>query len=193
MSGERTAVRVYGALLGLYPSRFRAEYGADMVQLVRDQCSDEPSWRVCGRAVVDLAITIPTQHLEAHVNRNPDQLVPLFCTAVAGSGALLAIVGGTNAAMLIIGLCIALVAGAMAAVAWRRSGPLREMAATAGWWKFLVAGPCIIVAVIVAAGLGVDAWFAGMACVFAAFVLTGIGLVLGLARLTHRHSPSPTT
>jgi len=112
---------------------------------------------------------------------------------VAGAGLLLAIVGGTNAAMLIIGLSIFVAAGVMAAVAWRRSGPLRGTVATGGWWKFLVAGPCIVVSVIVAAGLGVDAWFVGIACVFAAFVLTGIGLVLGLVRLTHRHPTSPNT
>jgi hypothetical protein len=193
VSGERTAVRAYGALLGLYPSQFRAEYGADMVQLVRDQCDDEPPWRVCGRAVIDLAITLPTQHLEAHMKRNPDHLVPLFYAGVAGGGVLLAILGGTNAAMLIIGLSIFVAAGVMAALAWRRSGPLRGMAATGGWWKFVAAGPCIVVSVIIAAGLGVDAWFVAITCVFAAFVLTGIGLVLGLVRLTHRRATSPNT
>lgn len=193
MSGEPTPVRLYGALVALYPSRFRAEYGADMVQLVRDQCNDEPTWRVCGRAVLDLTIAIPTQHMEAHMNRNPDHLVPLLYTAVAAAGVLLAIIGGTNTSMLIIGLCITLVAGAMSAVAWRRSGPIRASETTGGWWKFVVAGPCIVAAVIVAAELGVEAWFVGVACVFAAFVLTGIGLVLGLARLAHRHSPTLDT
>ncbi len=161
-----------------------------MVQLVRDQCSDEPPWRVCGRAALDLAITIPTQHMEAHMSRNPDHLVPLVYTAVAGGGVLLAVVGGSNTSMLIVGLCIAVAAGAMAAVAWRRSGPVRASVATEGWWKFLLAGPCIIISVIVAAEQGVEAWTVGLACVFSAFVLTGAGLVLGLTRLVNRRTPS---
>ena len=187
------AVRIYSALVGLYPRQFRDDYGADMVQLFGDQCLDEPAWRVCGRAAVDLAITIPTQQLEARMNRIPNQVVPVFYAAVAATGALAALVGGTSIAMLIVGTCIAVAAGAMAAAAWRRTRPLHGRIATAGWWKFVVAGPCIVVAVIVAAGVGVDAWFLGVLSVFAAFVLTGIGLLLGLARLANRRSPSLPT
>jgi hypothetical protein len=187
------AVRAYGTLVHLYPRPFRDQYGADMVQLVRDQSADEPSWRVCGRAVIDLLITIPTQQLEAHMNRTPNHLVPLLYTAVAAAGALVAIVGGTNVTALIVGACIAVVAGTMAAIAWRRASPLRETIPNGGWWKLVVAGPCIIVAVIVAAGLGVEAWFVGMALVFVAFVLTGTGLLLGLVRLANRRSPTLPT
>ena len=186
-------VRVYGTLLGLYPRDFRDDYGADMVQLVRDQCADEPAWRVCGRAAIDLAITIPTQQMEARMNRTPTHLVPLLYTAFATAGALLAIVGGTNVAALILGACIAVASGAMAAIAWRRSGPLRGTSTNAGWWKLVIAGPCIVAAVIIAAGLGVEAWFVGVVAVFLAFVLTGVGLLLGIARLVSRRSPTLPT
>jgi len=152
------AVRVYGTLVGLYPREFRDDYGADMVQLVRDQFSDEPAWRVCGRAAIDLAITIPTQQMEARMNRAPSHFVPLIYTAAAAAGALFAIVGGTNVTMLVIGACIAVACGTMAGIAWRRSGPLHATTANNGWWKFVIAGPCIIAGVIVAAGLGVEAW-----------------------------------
>jgi hypothetical protein len=40
--GDRATVRVYRSLLRLYPREFRDEYGADMLQLLRDQSSDEP-------------------------------------------------------------------------------------------------------------------------------------------------------
>ncbi len=193
MIGERGVVRVYRALVGLYPRQFRNEYGADMVQLMRDQCSDEPAWRVCGRAVVDLAITIPFQQLEARMNRTPNHLVPLVYGALAAAGVLLAVVSGTNVTMLIIGACIAVVSGAMAAIAWRRTGPIGGTVSTGGWWKLVVAGPCIIVGVIVAAGLGVEAWFLGVILVFGAFVVTGVGLVLGLVRLSNRHSRTLST
>lgn len=190
MSGERAVVRLYGALVHLYPRGFRAEYGGDMVQLARDQCSEEPAWRVCGRALLDLAITLPSQHMEAHMNRPPDHLVPLVYTAVAAGGLLLALAGGTSVAMLVAGLAIAVVAGAMAVVAWRRSGPMRANVASGNWWKFLLAGPCIVLLVIAGAGLGIEEWLLMMASIFTAFVLTSIGVVLGVARLIQRRSPS---
>lgn len=49
----------------------------------------------------------------------------------------------------------------------------------------MLASPCIIVAFIVASGLGVDAWLVGM---FVALVVTGTGVLLGIARLAKRHS-----
>ena len=48
--------------------------------------------------------------------------------------------------------------------------------------------PIIIAAVIIAAGLGVDAWFVGVIFVLLAFVLTTVGLLLGLVRITQRRS-----
>ena len=74
VSGDHVVVRAYRALLRLYPSRLRAEYGPDMVQLVRDQCADEPAWRVGGRIVVDVALTLPAQHLETHMSRSPNPI-----------------------------------------------------------------------------------------------------------------------
>lgn len=64
MNDDRPAVRVYRGLLSLYPREFRDEYGADMVQLLRDQYAAEPAWQVCACAALDLVITIPTQQLE---------------------------------------------------------------------------------------------------------------------------------
>ena len=175
------------------PATFRDEYGADMVQLLRDQCTDDPAWRVGVRAVVDLAITIPTQHMEAHMNRPSTHLVPLLYTALAVGGLLFAILGGTNTTIVAIGVCIAIVAGTIAAITWRRSGPIGGRISTDGWWKLVLAGPCIIVAVIVAAGLGVEAWELGMLAVFVAFVITGTGLLLGVAHLAKRHSRAVPT
>lgn len=182
------AARLYGVLVRLYPRRFRDEYGADMVQLIRDQCADEPTWRVCARAATDLAITIPVQHMETHMNRTPNHLVPLLYTAIAAAGVLLAISGGTNVAMLLIGACIAAVAGAMAVIAWRRARPIGGTISTGGWWKFVLAGPCIVVVVIGASRLGVNAWFLGVLAILVAFVLTSTGVLLGLVRLTNRTS-----
>jgi len=193
MNGDRLAVRVYRVLLHLYPREFRDEYGADMVRLVRDQSAVEPAWRVAARATVDLAITIPAQHLEVHMNRPSNHLVPLLYTALACAGLLFAAVGGSNAAVVAVGLMIAAVAGATAAIAWRRAAPIRGSVSTRGWWKLVLAGPVIIAAVLVAAGLGVDAWTVGMLAVLVAFVVTGLGLLLGIVRLLGRGSRAMPT
>jgi hypothetical protein len=188
------AIRTYGALLRLYPRRFRDQYGADMVLLMREQRAQESASRVFARSMVDLAISIPTQHLEARMHRAPNPIVPLVYVTAAIAGLLVAILGGTNGATLVLGLGLAVVAGTVATQAWRRSRPVGEARdVTAAWWKFLVAGPCLAALVIVASGVGVQAWYLGMVVVLAAFVSTATGLVLGLAHLfTHRLRGTPT-
>ena len=188
MKGDGAAIRTYGALLRLYPRRFRDQYGADMVLLMREQCTEESASRVFVRSMVDLAISIPTQHLEARMRKAPSPLVPLAYAIAAVAGLLLAILGGTNPAMLVLGLTLAVVAGAIATTAWRRSRPVgNTRAVTATWWKFLVTGPCLAAFVIIASGVGVEAWYLGMVVVLAAFVSTATGLVLGLAHLFAHH------
>lgn len=126
------------------------------------------------------------------MNRNPNPIVPLRYTAVAASGMLVAIVGGTNTTTLILGACIALAARAMALIGWRRATPPGPTRAAGHWWKLLAAGPCLVIAVI-GAGLGIDAWFVGVTVVLTAFVLTSTGLLLGVLNLTSRRSRSAPT
>ena len=102
----------------------------------------------------------------------------------------MAIVGGTNAGAFIVGLLLAFAAGVMALISWRRVLPLRDTDATRHWWAFILAGPVLIGAVIAAAGLGVEAWFLGIACVLTAFALTAIGLALAVIRLVTTRTPS---
>ena len=186
-------LRVYAALLALYPRAFRDQYRDDLVQLARDACRDDAPWRVACRVLVDLAISIPTQHLEARMHRNSSPIVPVLYAAVSASGIVLALVGGTNVGLLIVGLVVAAIGGTLAIIARRRSAPVGGSVPTTHWWKFVAAGPVIAGGVVAAAGLGVEAWFVGMFLVGLAFVLTGIGLVLGLARLTaHRLSTRPS-
>lgn len=192
-NADKGFLRAYGALVALYPREFRDEYGADMVLLARDACRDDPPWRVACRVLVDLAISIPTQHLERHMHRSPSPLIPLIYTAVSGAGIVLALTGGTNAVLLIVGLVVAAIAGTVAVISWRRAAPIDGSVRTTHWWKFVAAGPVIIGGVIVAAGLGVEAWFVGMFFVFLALILTGVGLLLGLARLATRRPPALPT
>jgi hypothetical protein len=193
VNGDRAAVRAYRAVTRLYPRRFRSDYGTDMVSLFRDQCRDEPAWRVLTRAAIDLAVTIPTQHLEATMHRTPNPAVPLIYLTVAVAGLLLAILGGSNATTAIVGLAIALGAGTIGVIAWRRAMPVRDTGLTGHWWQFLVAGPGLVAIVIVAAGLGIEAWSLGIVTVLAGIVATAIGVVLGISHLyTHRIRRIPT-
>jgi hypothetical protein len=78
MSRHQRTLGAYRLAVRLYPKRFREEYGPDLVGLVTDQLREEPTWRVLGRTTVDLALTVPTRHLEAHMSRSATTLVPLM-------------------------------------------------------------------------------------------------------------------
>jgi hypothetical protein len=184
--------RIYGSLLVLYPRGFRDAYGPDMVQLFEDQCRDEPTWRVCARSFLDLAITVPAQHLEFHMHLSPASVVSTIYLTIAFAGVAVAAVGGTNRMSLVMGLVIAVGAGFVGILARRGAAPTGRGSVRARWWKFLVAGPVLIGAVILAAGLGVEAWFLGIATVLMAIALFMTGLVLAVARLAERRSGLPT-
>jgi len=57
---------------------------------------------------------------------------------------------------------------------------------TRTWWKFLMAGPMLIVTVIVGSRVGLDAWFIGFFAVILGFLSVAVGLVLGLGHLVAR-------
>lgn len=186
------AIGVYRTLLRLYPRRFRDEYGPDMALLFADQLRDEPAARVWVRGMVDLAITVPTRHLEAHMNRPPTPVAPLLFVVVSLTGVCIAVIGGSSLGMLAVGLSVAAVAAALAAAAWRHTRPVAvARPATAHWWKFLTGGAGILVAVIVlttATGEVDDSmWWPMVITVVGALLLLGTGVVLGVARLTGNH------
>jgi hypothetical protein len=185
------AERAYTALIALYPRRFREAYRADLVDLFRDQCQDEPRWRVYLRTILDLALTVPHQHLEAHMNRNPTPALLLASTTVGFAGLGVMVLGGTNAAALVVGAVIAIAGFGLTAATWRQQSRVREPGLASQWWKFVVSGPVLIGLVIVGSGLGVEAWFVGLAVVLAAIVCVALGLVLGVVHVVGRRHPTP--
>jgi hypothetical protein len=187
VNGGRSTIRVYRALIRLYPRRFRDEYGADMVQLIREQCRDESTVRVLARAVMDAAISIPAQHVEARMRTAPNRLVPLVYVTAAVAGLLVATLGGSDPATLVLGLGLAAIAGMIGVVSWRRTAPQSDaQPVTASWWKFVLAGPCLVALVVGGAGAGVDAWYLGMVTVLAGVISAAVGVVLALAHLFGR-------
>ena len=186
--------RVYRALFSLYPRQFRQEYGPDMALLFEDQLRDEPAARVWVRAVIDLAITVPTQHLEAHMNRPPNPAIPAVFTALSVAGIFLTMVSGVRGGMTGIGLAIALIFGALAVAAWRRTRAVTGPGLAEHWWKFVAVGGGVFTATVVLINvfddLG-DGWWLPMMITFAASIMVGLtGLILGIARLGSRRPPA---
>jgi hypothetical protein len=126
------------------------------------------------------------------MHKDPTPVATLGYLTVALAGLVVAVGGGTTPLALMIGTLIAVAGGVLAVLTWRRAAPFRGSTLTAQWWKFIVAGPLLVGAVIVASGLGVDAWFLGIATVFIAIGSVATGLALAVANVLARHTPTPT-
>lgn len=77
--------RIYGALLTAYPKEFRLEYGADMVQLFKDQCRDELrsggvlAWiALWFRTLVELVSTTRRERDRSRIRKVSDKREPVF-------------------------------------------------------------------------------------------------------------------
>lgn len=182
------AVGIYRALVSLYPRRFREEYGRDMALLFETQLRNEHAGRVWARALVDLAINVPAQHLEARMHRSPNVVVPVVFAAVAVAGLVLTIVGGTNLGTAAFGLAIAAVSGVLALTSWRRTRAVTAARpANAHWWKLVAGGTVVFASTVVTVNITGEVssgWWLPMMLTFLAALATSItGLVLGLAHL----------
>jgi peptidoglycan/LPS O-acetylase OafA/YrhL len=190
------ALRAYRQLVRLYPRRFREDYGPDLVVLVADQLRDEPAWRVWSRSVVDLALTVPIRHLEAHMDRSPTNLVPALFGAVALASVIVGVVVG-HPTVLVACIAVGAAAGCLGLLAAHRARPLSEPRRTsAQWWKLTAAGAGLLaalIAVTTATGeLPEGGWLLAMITGLTALLLLGAGLVLGIAHLASRPSRRAT-
>lgn len=168
-------MRIYRALLHLYPRRFRREYGDDMVALLEDQLRDEPALRVVGRTARDLVVSVPTRHLEADVKRSSS----IVLIVIFGSIAIAADVFGGY-----VGPAIALVMFAAAVRTWRRSRPV-DVRADSRWRTVLLCGVGLLATLIVVTKMTGELpdgwWYVAMATMLSSFGLIVTGVVLGIA------------
>lgn len=178
-------VGIYRALLRGYPRSFRCEYGADMVLLLAGQLDDEPAGRVWARVLVDLAITVPTRHLEAHMQRPANAMTPLLFAAVSLAAGLVAVVSGSNLAVAGGALALAAAAGILGVLSARQVRRITAPAPTsAQWWKLLAGGAAGLAAVVVAEGAtDLSLWMPMLVTVAFSLLLIGAGLVLGVVHL----------
>ena len=192
-----TAVGAYRAFLRLYPRRFRDEYGADMALLFADQMRDEAARRVWARTFVDLAITVPTRHLEAHMKRTPSPTLALSIGALSVAAVIVAVVGGTNRGVLTVGVPIAVVSALLAAVLWHDARPIAvPRDATGRRWKYLGSGAGLLIALIaittVTGEVTESLWVPTMVAFVFALVLIATGVVLTIAHVAGgRHKSVP--
>lgn len=166
---------VYRVALHLYPRAFRREYGEDMVALLDAQLGDEHAGRVVARAIVDLFLTVPIRHLEAHMSRTSSTTVVIALVAL---GAVLAVVGGP------VGLLVAVVVLAGAWLTWSRNHPVTTTGGSA-WWKLLLGGVALMAALVVVTTLTGElpsgGWYVAMTVGLTSLLLMASGLVLGAA------------
>ena len=190
-------LRLYRRAVRLYPRRFRDDYGPDLVLLVADQLGDEPSWRVVARTAVDLVLTLPTRHLEAHMHRPPSALVP----ALFGALTLAAVIVGITVGHPLVLLACLAVGGAAAGLgllAAHRARPLTHpLPASASWWKLLAGGAGLLAGLIVLTSVTGElpdgGWLIAMITGLTALLLIGAGVVLGIAHLASRRARGAIT
>jgi len=192
MSNRRIHVAAYRRLTALYPRRFQEDYRDDLVAIFTQQLHDEAAARVWLRTLLDLAVTVPTQQLEAHMHRSSSKVVAVATAALSAAACALTIVLGGPAPSWPF-LLIALVAGTVAVLSWRAGRPISVGSAAARtWWKFHVAGGVLAVVTFSAMAIpwpdSMDigfAYFLALFGILASLTLAAVGLVLGLAALMH--------
>ena len=195
MSRGRGALSAYGCATRLYPKAFRTEYREDLIALMSDQLGEEATWRVVVRSAVDLAITIPARHVEAHMNRSPLPIVPIVFATAAFALVVVGVIVG-HPVVLLACAAAGVASAALAVTSARRLGLLTsERPASAQWWKVLLAGVAAMGALVVVTSatgeLSQPGWVIAMAVGLTALLVMGAGVALGIAHFASRSSRRP--
>jgi hypothetical protein len=189
---------IYRRLAVLYPKSFREAYRDDLTATFALQLRDEGPARVWLRTLRDLVVTVPSQHLEAHMNYRPRPhavTIPLLSIGV-GIG-VLAVMSEDGPVPWIL-LSFALVGLIVAVLSWQTTRPIRPtpIRYAKHWKKCLVTGSALLAGWIVALNvLSLDDVGAGWLLVIAGLVLSvaliASGIAMGLAQWPMRHRSAP--
>ncbi len=189
-------INTYRQLAKLYPTSFRDEYGDDLVAVFAEQLDDEGTGRVWFSTIHDLIVTVPTQHLEVHMNRPTPHTVALIATSITVAALILAVIAGTGPVVGVF-LLIAVAALVVATLSWKAARTAGELGkATASRWRtFLLIGVALLIAVIVVINvppynnrdLPGAGWALMMLSLVTSVALITVGVTIGIAqRSTHR-------
>lgn len=187
------APRTYRGLLHLYPKDFRAHYADDMADLFAEQLHDESRARVWGRALLDLVLTIPAQHMETHMKRSTTNTMVAIFAVVAVAGVAFAVVGGANVGTAAIGLCVAVASTTLAIITRRRANfHTSRVLASENWWKFALSGAGLLgtvaLSTTLAGDLNAPMWATAMIALLAAITAMVIAVMLAATHLMQHRS-----
>ena len=195
MSPQRS-IATYRRLAALYPRSFRDEYGDDLVAAFSEQLADEGAGRVWLSTIRDLVVTVPSQHLEARMNRPAPQTVAIIASGFTVASVVLALAAGTGPVAGIF-LLAAVAALVVAILAWKAARPVGRsgIGATSRWRTLLVVGVALLAAVIVVINvppyndreLPGAGWALMMLSLVTSVVLIVAGLTIGIARRAAHH------
>lgn len=187
MTGPRH-VALYRAVVGLYPRRFREEYGEDMVMVFEEMHADGRAASVWARTLRDAASSILVQRLETAMLKKA--FLPISFAVLAG--VVLVAVSARGVNNLLTFALTALVTGGAAVAAlvyWYANRAYVEPSDQLHryWLHFLAVGVASIALVNVGTGLDVEApWLLLFATIIVGIMLVVIGAILGVWHGLHR-------
>lgn len=195
----RREIAYYRCLTALYPKSFRNEYRDDLVATFAEQLRDEGAGRAWLSTLRDLTVTVPSQHLEAHMNRPSPQTVAVIATSVTVAALIAAIISGTGPVVGVF-LLIAVASLVIATLAWKAARPAASNGANVAnrWRPILAVGVALLAAVIVTINvppynnkdLPEPGWALMMVSLVAGVALITVGLTMAIARRPLRHTPT---
>ena len=179
------AIRLQRLLLHAYPSAFRREFGADMVQLMIDQHRYEgrSPWRSLRTETFDAARSAPRMRLESPMNR-------LVVVTIAATASIVAVLVATVTLIPIAVLWFG------AWFVWgRKLQPIAAVSTSRRWATWLVAGAvAIAVAIAIPAIDGGELnafwWTAMFVSLLGGIAMAVVGTALAVSDRSHRLSGS---
>lgn len=196
MNAQRS-VALYRQLTRLYPKSFRAEHGADLITTFSQQLGDDGAARVWRQTIRDLVVSIPSQHVEARMNRPAAQTIAVIATVGTVAALVLAAVAGTGPIVGVF-LVIAIVALVVATLSWKAARPASRAGVSVAnrWRMILIVGIGLLAAVIVVINvppyndreLPGAGWALMMMSLVTSIGLITVGLTMGIARRSARHT-----
>lgn len=187
------SIAVYRHLTALYPKAFRAEYGADLVATFAEQLAEDGTAKTWLSTIRDVAVTVPSQHLEARMRRPNPQTLAVIATTVTVAALVLAFAAGTGPVVGVF-LFVAIAALAVSTVAWKAARPAAQRVRYR-WRTYLVGGVLLLGAVIATInvppyndrelpGIG---WALMMLSLITSIGLITVGTTMGIAQRSTRH------
>lgn len=196
MNTQRS-INLYRSLSALYPKSFRDEYGDDLVATFSEHLCDDGVTAVWLSTIRDLVVTVPFQHLEARMHRPAPRTVVVVATAVTVAALVLAIAAGTGPVVGVF-LLAAIAALVVATAGWRAASPAGRSGVDGAnrWRTILAVGVALLATVIVVINVspyndtelpGVG-WALMMLSLISSVALITVGLTMGIARRSARHT-----